>query len=491
MAYLPVSNLVAHPFGWPRLRRATTVLLTALLVHAGAFAAPASAPAAKPNIVFILADDLGYGDVGCNGQKLIQTPNIDRLAAQGVRFLQFYSGAPVCAPARNTLMTGQHTGHALIRGNAKINLRPQDVTVADVLQRAGYFTGLIGKWGLGKEGSEGAPTHRGFNYFFGYVDQTMAHNYYPTYLVRNDTRVPLRNVVPHPGPYGQGVATKKVDYSADLLGADAVKFIRDHHDRPFFLYFAPTLPHANDEAKPDGMEVPDYGPYADKPWPTPEKGYAAMVTRLDAEVGALMAELKRDGIEDNTIVFFTSDNGPHHEGGHDPAFFHSGGPFRGIKRDVYEGGIREPTIVRWPGHTHPGTTSDYIGYFPDFLPTAAHLAFAPAPAGLDGIDFLPAILGDDRDQPQHAYLYWEFYEPPTSQAVRLGDWKGVRIPMLSGEIELYDLATDPGERHDLAAEHPDIVARIRAIMDQAHVPSPLWNPHPARRRAPARRAPAA
>lgn len=484
----PATPMISSPDSAPRsgsssrwgawLRNGTGLLLAPLLAHPLP-AVPAGgepATADRPNIVFILADDLGYGDLGCYGQRRILTPNIDRLAAEGVRFTQFYSGAPVCAPARNTLMTGQHTGHTQIRGNAKIDLRPQDITVAEVLHEAGYVTALEGKWGLGKEGSNGAPTHQGFDHFFGYVDQTMAHNYYPTYLVRNDTRVPLRNVVPHPGPYGQGVATKKVDYSPDLIAADALDFVRAHRNERFFLYFAATLPHANDEAKPDGMEVPDYGPYADRDWPTPEKGYAAMVTRLDAQVGRLMAELKRLHLERKTIVFFSSDNGPHAEGGNDPAFFNSSGGLRGKKRDVYEGGIREPMIVRWPGHTHPDTTSDYVGYFPDFLPTAAALAGVAPPPHLDGISFLPAIRGDARTQRRHDYLYWEFYEGASSQAVRLGRWKGVRIPMLTGPVELYDLRNDPDERHNVAAAHPAIVEQIRADMEQAHVPSPLWKP---------------
>lgn len=475
---------------WPALLSYTSGLLLAPLLGASfaAAAAPSSAPAPTsapaaadaqhPNIVFILADDLGYGDLGCYGQRQIQTPNLDRLAADGVRFTQFYTGSPVCAPARNTLMTGQHTGHTLIRANAKVDLRPVDVTVAQVLQPASYTSGLIGKWGLGQEGGEGSPRQKGFDYFFGYVDQTMAHNYYPTYLVRNETHVPLRNVVPHPGPYGQGVATKKVDYSADLIAADAVKYVDDHRDRRFFLYFAPTLPHANDEAKPDGMEVPDYGPYADKPWPNPMKGYAAMVTRLDQEVGNLMAELKKLNLDDKTIVFFTSDNGPHAEGGYDPSYFHSSGGLRGKKRDLYEGGIREPMIVRWPGHTRPGTTSDFVGYLPDFLPTAAELAGAPPPPHLDGISFLPAILGETKTQQVHDYLYWEFYEGPTSQAVRSDNWKAVRIPAFTGEIQLFDLGTDRAEEHNIAAQHPDVVARIQRDMEQAHSPSTLWKPGP-------------
>jgi len=432
-------------------------------------------PAAPlPNIVFVLADDLGYGDLGCYGQKLIATPNLDRLATQGMRFTQFYAGSPVCAPSRNVLLTGQHTGHTLIRGNAKISLRPQDVTVAEVLREAGYTTGAFGKWGVGEEHSTGTPNKKGFDSFFGYVDQTMAHNYYPSFLVRNETRVPLPNVVPHEGPYGQGVATQKVVYSDDPIETEMLAFVDRNRDHPFFLYFPSTLPHANDEAKDQGMEIPSLGRYADRDWPAPEKAKAAMITRLDDDVGRLLAKLDQLGLTDNTIFIFSSDNGPHAEGGVDPAFFHSSGPLRGIKRDVYEGGIRVPLIVRWPGHVAAGGVSDHIAYFGDFMATAAAIAGVKPPDGLDSTSFLPTLLGRPAAQAPDPYLYWEFYEGRSSQAVRLGDWKGVRIPMLTGEIELYDLRTDIGEQHDVAAAHPDVVARIRQIMDEAHVPSPLW-----------------
>ncbi|HWA10575.1 MAG TPA: arylsulfatase [Opitutaceae bacterium] len=454
-------------------------LLCAALLPLGATAAHAAAgaPAAterKPNIIWIMADDIGYGDLGCYGQKRIATPNIDRLATQGTRYTQFYAGCAVCAPSRNVLMTGQHTGHTQIRGNAKVDLRPQDITVAQTLKQANYATGLIGKWGLGSEGSDGVPTRKGFDYFFGYIDQTHAHNYYPTFLVRNEQRVPLRNVVPNPGPYGQGVATKKVDYSADLVGADTIKFVEDHKDVPFFLYFSPTLPHANDEERPNGLEIPDYGRYAKEDWPDTEKGYAAMVTLFDQEVGDILAKLKELGLEDNTVIFVTSDNGPHAEGGHDAKFFNSSGPLRGIKRDLYEGGIREPMIIRWPGHVAAGAVSDQVGWFADFLPTAAAIAGVRPPGNLDGISLLPAILGHPAQQQPRDHLYWEFYEGGSSQAVRLGDWKGIRMPMLTGKMQLYDLATDLGEQHDVAAAHSDVVAKIAALMDKDHVPSPLW-----------------
>jgi arylsulfatase A-like enzyme len=457
------------------MRRSFTPLVCALVPLCAAAASDPTVTAVRhPNIVWIMADDIGYGDLGCYGQQLIATPNIDRLATEGTRFTQFYAGSAVCAPSRNVLMTGQHTGHVQIRGNAKVNLRPEDVTVAQTLKQANYATGLIGKWGLGSEGSDGVPTRKGFDYFFGYVDQTHAHNYYPTFLVRNEERVPLRNVVPHPGAYGQGVATVKVDYSADLIGADAVKFIADHQGGPFFLYFSPTLPHANDEAHPNGLEIPDLGRYAKETWPDPEKGYAAMVTLFDQQVGAVLAKLKELGLADNTIVFLTSDNGPHSEGGHDAKFFHSSGPLRGIKRDLYEGGIREPLIVRWPGHVAAGAVSDQVGWFADFLPTADEIAGVTPPANLDGVSLLPAILGRTAAQKPHDHLYWEFYEGASSQAVRLGNWKAVRIPMLTGKIQLFDLATDLAEAHDVAAAHPDVVGQIRALMEKDHVPSPLW-----------------
>ena len=480
---LPMTSLsiatMPVPTRWSELLRNTSGLLLApLLAHtlAAASVAPTPATNERPNIVLILADDLGYGDLGCYGQQKIQTPNLDRLAAEGVRFTQFYTGSPVCAPARNTMLTGEHSGHALVRGNAKLNLRATDTTLAQVLQAGGYATGLCGKWGLGEEGSDATAPRKGFDYFYGYVDQTMAHNYYPQFLVRNETRVPLRNVVPHPGRFGQGVATEKIDYSADLLADEAVRFVHEHRDRRFFLYFAPTLPHANNEAKPNGMEIPGYGAYADKDWPEPAKGYAAMVTKLDAQVGQLLEEVKRLELEDKTIVVFTSDNGPHAEGGNDPKFFNSSGGFRGMKRELYEGGIREPLIVRWPGHTRAGRTSNFVGYLPDFLPTFAEIAGVKDPPKRDGMSFVRELNGHTWTQRKHDYLYWEFYEGSFPQAIRVGKWKGVRIPMFTGEIELYDLSSDSAEQHNVAAQHPDVVEKMRRYMAKAHSDSPHWKP---------------
>ncbi|MDA2924531.1 arylsulfatase, partial [Acidobacteria bacterium AH-259-L09] len=421
-----------------------------------------------PNIIFIIADDLGYGDLGSYGQERIQTPHLDRLAAEGVRFTDFYAGSTVCAPSRSVLMTGQHLGHTYIRGNGKFNLRPEDVTVAEILKEAGYATGHIGKWGLGHEGSTGVPTKQGFDYFFGYLDQHHAHNYYPSFLVRNEERVPLENVVPGEGQYGQGVATEKVSYSHDLLMEEAFQFIDRSKDSPFFLYLPLTIPHANNEARQKGMEVPDYAAYADKEWPEPQKGLAAMITRMDADLGKLFESLQEHQIDEDTIIFFTSDNGPHREGGNDPDFFDSNGPLRGIKRDLYEGGIRVPMIVRWPGHAPAGTVSNHIAYFADFMATAAEIAGVQPPENTDSISFLPAILGKTESQEEHEYLYWEFYERGSAQAVRTGHWKAVRKPMFTGEIELYDLGTDVGETHNVADQHPQIVKKIRTIMEEAH-----------------------
>ena len=433
----------------------------------------ALAAAERPNIIFILADDLGYGDLGCYGQKQIPTPNLDRLAADGVRFTQFYAGSTVCAPSRNVLMTGQHTGHITVRGNAKIPLTPDDHTVAELFSQAGYATGLAGKWGLGGEDTDAIPTRKGFDFFFGYLDQTHAHNYFPTFLYRNAARVPLRNVVPNPGKYGQGVATVRVDYAAALIAEEAVAFVRrQSQDKPFFLYYAPTLPHANNEGAPDGSEDPDRSQFATKPWPGVEIGFASMVARLDRDVGQLLAQLEAQGFAENTLVIFASDNGPHQEGGHDGTFFDSNGPLRGYKRDLTEGGIRVPFIARWPGHIKSGTTSDHVGYLGDFMATAAEIIGAPRPPHIDSVSFLPALLG--RKQGRHAFLYWEFYENGSAQAVRFGNWKAIRHPMLNGPVSLYDLGTDLGEEHDVASAHPDIVARAKDFMDQAHVPSPLW-----------------
>jgi arylsulfatase A-like enzyme len=435
----------------------------------------------RPNIIFILADDLGYGDLGCFGQQAIKTPNIDRMAAEGMRFTDHYAGSTVCAPSRCALMTGLHTGHCLVRGNARVPLRPSDVTVAELLEKAGYTTGIIGKWGLGEPESTGIPNRQGFDYWFGYLNQRHAHNYYPEYLWRNRQKFELENQVNHiirgrdrtPG----GVATKKVEYSHDLFAEDALRFVQSNKDNPFFLYLAFTIPHANNEAGNKGMEVPAYGPYADKDWPRPQKGHAAMITRMDGDVGRLMAKLEELGLDENTFVFFSSDNGPHKEGGADPAFFNSSGPLRGYKRALYEGGIRVPTIARWPGKIKPGSVTDHISAFWDFLPTCCDLAGIDTPQDTDGISMLPTLLGRAAEQKDHEYLYWEFHEQGKKQAVRMGNWKGVRLNVAKnpdGPIELYYLKTDIGEQNNIADQHPQIVARIEDIMASARTPSEHW-----------------
>jgi len=437
-------------------------------------AAAVAADAARPNIIFIMADDLGYGDLGCFGQKRIRTPNIDRLAAEGMKLTDFYAGSTVCAPSRCVLMTGLHTGHCFIRGNGKINLRPDDVTIAEVLKQAGYTCGLSGKWGLGHENSSGLPTRQGFDHFFGYLDQHHAHNYYPSFLIRGERRVQLRNEVPREGKFGQGVATRKVDYSHDLIMSDALNWLEEVHKRPFFLYLPVTIPHANNEAGRKGMEVPELGDYAKTDWPEIQKSTAAMISRLDRDVGRLMAMLKRLGIDRNTVVFFTSDNGPHREGGNDPEFFDSNGRFRGIKRALYEGGIRVPTIVRWPGRIAAGSSSPVIGSFADVLPTLAELAGARVPQGIDGLSLVPTLRGNVKAQKVHKYLYWEFYEGGGARAVRMGPWKAVGKSLDGKKLELYHLGRDPGETKDVAEGHPEIVARALAAMQEAHTPSPMW-----------------
>jgi len=440
---------------------------------------PAAAPARPPNILFILADDLGYGDLGCYGQKKVKTPHLDALAAEGMRFTQVYSGSTVCAPSRCALMTGYHTGHCRVRGNAAVPLRPEDVTAAEVLKRAGYATALIGKWGLGEPGTTGVPNKKGFDYFFGYLNQRHAHNSWPTYLWRNEDRVALKNVVPQEDPVGAGVASEKREFSNDLFTKEALEYVGRSKDKPFFLYLSYTVPHANNEAAKQGMEVPSDEPYAAEPWPQVEKNFAALVTRMDADIGRLMAELKRLGLDGDTVVFFSSDNGPHKEGGHDPTFFWSSGPLRGTKRDLTDGGIRVPTIVRWPGRVKAGSVSDQVWAFWDFLPTAAEIAGAEPPKGIDGISMLPALLG--RSEKGRDYLYWEFHERGFHQAVRMGDFKGIRHG-LDGKVELYNLRDDVGEAHDLAAEKPDVVKQVEEVLRTSRTDSAEFpvRPTPAR-----------
>jgi len=451
----------------------TIRLIIASITAAIAFTATASAQT-KPNIIFIHADDLGYGDLSCYGQRKFKTPNIDRLAAEGMRFTQYYAGSTVCAPSRSALITGQHTGHTRIRGNARHPLLPEDVTVAEVLKSTpsgGYKTALIGKWGLGEAETTGIPNRQGFDYFYGYLNQRHAHNYYPTFLWRNEEQVKLRNVVPDEDKEGAGNSTNRVDYSHDLMAEESLKFVERHSDGPFFLYLAFTIPHANNEAKNRGMEVPDLGEFANKDWPDQEKAKAAMITRMDRDIGRLMASLKKLGIDGNTIVFFTSDNGTHREGGADPDFFDSNGPLRGIKRDLYEGGIRAPMIARWPKRIKAGAKSDQVWAHWDFLPTAAEIAGVKPPANVDGISMLNALLG--KKQRNHEFLYWEFHERGFAQAARMGNWKAVRKAPDS-PLELYDLKNDLGEQNNVAIKHPEVVRKIEDYLKTARTESELW-----------------
>jgi len=434
----------------------------------------------RPNIIFILADDLGYGDVGCFGQKRIKTPHLDQLAADGVRFTQAYAGSPVCAPSRCCLMTGLHTGHARIRGNKDIPLAPEDRTVASLLKEVGYATGLVGKWGLGEPTTTGEPRRHGFDEFYGYLNQTHAHNSFPPYLYRNESRVslyPATRPLPATKPGADAaLATMRAPdgspFSNDLFTTEAIDFITRHANaQPFFLYLSYTIPHANSGTRQ--MEVPDSGPYAAEAWPEMEKRKAAAITRMDAGIGQLLAQVAKLGITNDTMILFTSDNGPHKEGGVDPTFFNSSGPLRGIKRDLYEGGIRVPTIARWPGHIAPGTTNPHAWAFSDFLPTAADLAGAKTPAGLDGLSFAPSLMGKPSAQKAHTFLYWEFHERGFHQAVRMGHWKGIRHDPKK-PLELYDLSADLSETTDVALQHPAVVKQIEAYLATARTVSPYW-----------------
>lgn len=432
-----------------------------------------SETAARPNVVFILADDLGYGDLGCMGQKRILTPSLDRMAQDALLFTQHYAGGPVCGPSRACLMTGHHQGTGYIKDNPPhpappgiftgddpdIPLRAQDVTVADVLRKAGYETALIGKWGLGNRGTTGYPTKKGFDSFLGYDSHSAAHNYYPAALCRNDGEMPL----------------SKGTYSHDVFTAEALNFLGRKHDRPFFLYLAYTIPHSP-------HNPPDDQPYSGRDWPDAYKKYAAMITRMDRDIGRILDLLRAKGLAENTLVIFASDNGP--GSSYTPPFqklvdfFDSNGPLRGMKRDVYDGGIREPFLAWWPGKVKPGV-SHHVCAFQDVMPTLAELAGAAAPAGIDGISMVPALLGRGI-QKRHDYLYWEFIQQSAKATggrqscleVATG-WKGVRYGS-KGALELYSLGNDIGEAHNTAKRHPDVAARLTKYLDTVRTPSAIW-----------------
>ncbi len=461
------------------------------LAMLGTEAARAAEVPTRPNIVVILADDLGYGEVGCYGQSIIQTPRLDQMAAEGMRFTHFYAGATVCAPSRSVLMTGQHHGHTRVRGNAgRTNpaaqaLLDEDVTVAEVLSAAGYRTALYGKWGLGDvgEAESGLPRKQGFDEFFGYLSQHRAHNHFPEYLWENETKVPLKNVVEPVGDFGGGYATKQVEFADDLFAERALEFVSRDDTKPFFLYWSLVVPHANNErtrAVGNGANVPDFGPYADRDWPEQDKGHAAMITRLDSHVGRLLDRLKEQGIAENTLVLFTSDNGPHNESRHNLDRFTPSGPYTGIKRSLTDGGIRVPTIAWWPGTVNAGSESGYAGSFADVMATAADLANVSPPENTDSLSLVPELTGHADQQKQHEFLYWEFHEGGFRQAcLYQGRWKGIRY--LGEPLQLFDTDVDVAENTDLAAEHPDLSEKLAAYLDNARWPNPDWEPNPRRR----------
>lgn len=417
----------------------------------------------KPNIVFIMADDLGAAHLGCYGGKDILTPCIDRLAAQGTRFTQAYAGHCVCAPSRSVLMTGQHTGHTRVRGNScrtggdpdeetrrgcRLALRPEDVTVAEVLKGAGYTTGITGKWGLGEAGSTGVPNRQGFDEWFGYLNQNMAVYYYLDYLWHNEKRFEI--------PENKNNAQKV--YTHDLMADFALDFIRRHQDGPFFLYVPFTIPHAN-------HEVPDMEPYRDKPWSEKEKIFAAMVTRMDKDVGRILDLLKSLGLDEDTIVFFCSDNGGIMNG--------TLPPLQGAKGSFKEGGIRTPMIVSWPGRIEAGAVSDAAWYFADVMPTLAELTGANAPDSIDGVSVVPTLFGQEQPELRERFMYWEQPKKRIEQAARWRDWKAFR-ERAGAELELYDLAVDPGEQNDVSQEHPDVVRVFEDYLKTARTESPNY-----------------
>ena len=471
------------------------IRLTALFLAALLACAHAAEPK-KPNVIFILADDLGIGDLGCYGQRKIRTPNIDRLAAEGIRFTQHYSGSSVCAPSRCALMTGKHMGHAVVRNNGQrapgaegqTPMPPDTATVAQLMKRAGYATGTIGKWGLGMPEDKSSPRNFGFDYSYGYLCQSVAHTFYPPHLWRNDERELITSNPPYDVSMRGAIEPSGQIYAHDLMADDALKFVRDNKAKPFFLYLAFTIPHLS-------LQVPEesLAEYRGK-WPetpftntkhyanhdTPRAAYAAMITRMDRDIGRLMTTLKELGLDENTLVLFSSDNGAVFPlSGTDPAFFGSTGGLRGFKQDLYEGGIRTPLVARWPGKIKAGTVSDHVSAFWDFLPTMAELAGVETPKETDGLSYLPALLGQPT-QKTHDFLYWEYHSGGSAQAVRMGDWKAIRNGVKKNPkapLELYDLKADPAEAKDIATQHPELVAKAREIMQREHTPCAVaaWN----------------
>lgn len=442
--------------------------------------------AVRPNIIYIIADDLGYGDLGVYGQKLISTPYIDQLAAGGMRFTQHYSGSTVCAPSRAVLMTGKHTGHTVVRGNREIKPEGQFpmadsvYTMAEMFREAGYSTAAFGKWGLGFPGSEGDPNRQGFDTFFGYNCQRHAHTYYPDYLWSNQTKAGII----------ENAEGKQQIHSADLIQDQVLHYLRGRgridaslERQPFFLFLPMTMPHAALQIPEENLAAYE-GKFEESPQPDgyypgvekPRSTFAAMVSAVDTHVGQIVQLLDSLGIRDNTLIMFTSDNGPHEEGGADPAFFDSNGPYRGVKRDLYEGGVRVPFIANWPGKISAGTTSDHISAFWDILPTMAEFIGVSTPEQTDGLSLVPTLMGEE-NQPTHEHLYWEFHEQGGKQAVRQGKWKGIRLNVGKDPepvLELYDLEKDPGETQNLAEEFPEKMAELTALMESSHEKDVNW-----------------
>ncbi len=444
--------------------------------------------ATKPNVIYIIADDLGYGDLSAYGQTHFNTPNIDAIAKKGITFKQHYSAAPVCAPARGSLMTGYHVGHGAVRGNFEVKPEGQQAmpaetfTLAHLFKKAGYATGAFGKWGLGAPGSASEPLKMGFDRFYGYNCQRQAHHYYPYFLWNDNQREMLW------GNFGM----ETQEYAPDLIQEQALRFLESNKDRPFFLFYPMIQPHAEmfapekHMAKYRGKFLPessfkgfDGGPeFRKKEYGSQSEAhaaFAAMVDHMDEDIGELMAKLEELKIADNTLVIFTSDNGPHQEGGHDPDYFKSSGGLRGYKRDLYEGGIRVPMIAAWPGKIPAGTLTDHVSAFQDVLPTMADLTDQPTAEGIDGISFLPTLLKSG-PQRQHDYLYWEFHEKKGRIAIRKGNWKGVRYDVSvnpKSPLELYDLSIDPGETNNIAEEHAEVVRELDLLIAGARTVSPV------------------
>jgi arylsulfatase A-like enzyme len=467
------------------LQSTTRTDICALIVVICIFGAEA---ARRPNLIYIMGDDLGYHEVGAYGQEELLTPNLDLMAQEGMKFIQFYTGTPVCAPSRCNLMTAMHNAHCRVRDNDVNYLRPEDVTMAEVLKHAGYVTGAFGKWGLSFNDQPASyPTRQGFDRFVGYYDQRHAHNYYPTFLMDDEDTLYLNNIVPNENQYGAGNASVEADYSHAIIVEKALQFIQDNKDTSFFLYAPFTTPHINNEGAggiDGGYEVPATAlvPYENEDWPFRKKCYAAMITMMDADIGTMLAKLKETGIEGNTLVFFTSDNGPTWLTSADDGntnvigeWFDGNAPFHGLKSDIYEGGIRMPAIVRWPGVVPAGGTTDVIGYFPDVMPTFAALAGVAVPANIDGISLLPSILGNPEQQQDRDYVYW-YYPFRNQRAVRMDNWKGVWI---NGEFALYDLSVDTTESNDVQAQHSGIVDQMTAINAAEGILQPIvadWTP---------------